>query len=185
MDTSLYHDSFDLFCDSIAAPGASVLEVACGPGNVTRYLLDKRPDLRILATDLAPSMLELAAKNNPEAECRLMDCRDIGSLGQQYDALMCSFVLPYLSREEAIQFIRDAAGLLKKTGVLYLSTMEDDYEKSGPYTASTGEVVHMYYHEAGYLAEALKLNGFRILSLERQDFPAQQNTTDLVIVAQL
>jgi len=41
---------------------AKVLELACGPGNITKCLLSKRPDLEILATDIAPNILELAKK---------------------------------------------------------------------------------------------------------------------------
>lgn len=185
MDSTQYHVSLDLFCNTITTPSASVLEVACGPGNVTRYLLDKRPDLQILGTDLSPNMLTLAGKNNPEAEFQTMDCRDIGKLGQRYDALMCSFAFPYLSREEALQFIRDAARILNKGGVLYLSTMEDDYSQSSFHTASSGDQVYIYFHEAAYLTEALKQNGFRIISQELQHFPGQEYTTDLIIIAQL
>src|SRR4051812_15408408 len=84
MDVSLYHDTFDAFCDLVTKKGAMVLEIACGPGNITKYLLEKRPDLKILGTDLSPNMLELARANNPLAEFVLMDCRNIGSLNQKY-----------------------------------------------------------------------------------------------------
>lgn len=185
MDTSLYHASFDLFCTGIMTFGAKVLEVACGPGNVTRYLLDQRPDLKITATDLAPRMLELARQNNPEAEFRQMDCRYIGELDEQYDALMAGFALPYLSREETTQFIKDASQLLKEGGMLYLSTMEDDYSKSGFRTSSSGDQIYMYFHEAAQLVHVLENNGFRIISQQRQAFPGQEGVTDLILIAQL
>src|ERR1700751_220505 len=80
MRLDAYHDSFDLFCRSIKKENAAVLELACGPGNITRYLLKQRPDLNILATDLSVNMLALAKKNNPTAAFKLMDCRDIDKL---------------------------------------------------------------------------------------------------------
>ena len=43
MDLSLYHDSLDLFCRSITKKEADVLDIACGPGNITHYLLKKAP----------------------------------------------------------------------------------------------------------------------------------------------
>jgi 23S rRNA G2069 N7-methylase RlmK/C1962 C5-methylase RlmI len=43
---------------------------------------------------------------------------------------MCGFCLPYLSKEEAVKLIRDAAAILNPDGVFYISTMEDDYSKS-------------------------------------------------------
>ncbi len=184
MDTSLYHTSFDLFCDHIPQAGARLLELACGPGNITRYLLHKRPDLQITGTDLAPQMLELARVNNPPATFRLMDCRDIGKLSEQFDALMCGFALPYLSREEVLALIADATRILEPGGILYLSTMEDDYSKSGLRTSSTGDSVYVYFHEASFLAKALGDNGFQVLSLHHQPFPADETITDLIIIAQ-
>ncbi len=187
MDFDLYNDSFDLFCDAIPKANAEILELACGPGNITRYLLKKRPDFRILATDLAPRMLEFARKNNPSASFMELDSRDILSLGKTYDAIMCGFCLPYLSKEDTLQLIADSAKILHPKGVLYLSTMEDDYSKSGWKTGSSGKEVYMHYHEAGYLTEALETNGFEVIDLRRKEFPEKDGslTIDLLITARL
>ena len=122
MDVALYHDSFDLFCNSIPKQTAAVLEIACGPGNITRYLLEKRPDFQLLGIDLAPNMLELARSNNPQAEFMLMDGRDILRLNKLFDGIMCGFCLPYLSREEAVKMIGDAARLLLPGGIFCCKT---------------------------------------------------------------
>ncbi len=185
MNVDLYGDSLDLFCAQLEKQNAEVLELACGPGNITRYLLDKRPDLKILATDLAPSMLELAKINNPEASFQLLDCREVNTLGKKWDAVMCGFCLPYLSKEDAIQFIQDAANALNDKGLLYISTMEDDYSKSGIQRSSTGDELIMYFHEAGYLTEALENNGFKLLDLRRKVYSMQEGvvTTDLILLA--
>ncbi|MCW3122064.1 MAG: SAM-dependent methyltransferase [Flavipsychrobacter sp.] len=186
MDVSLYHDTLDIFCNSIAKNDAAILELACGPGNVTRYLLNKRPDLKILATDLSENMLELAVANNPAAEIQLLDCRAIGQLDKAYDGIICGFALPYLSKEEAIQLISDAAKILQPGGVLYLSTMEDDYSKSGMQTSSAGDQLFVHYHQADYLIAALESNNFKIIDERHQDYPTNDGTKmfDLVIVAQ-
>ena len=183
MDTSMYHDTFDAFCDNVARQNAEILELACGPGNITAYLLRKRPDLKILGTDLSPNMIGLAKANNPGAEFRLMDCRDLGAMDKKYDGIVCGFALPYLSKEEAVQLICDAAGVLKPGGIFYLSTMEDDYGKSGLQQSSTGDSMYMYYHQADYLAQALRHNGFTVVHLQRKTYADGSGTTDLVIVA--
>lgn len=185
MDLELYNDTFDFFCDHVSAENAEILELACGPGNITRYLLQKRPDFQVLATDLAPNMLEIARQNNQTAAFQLLDSRKIGELKKQYDAIICGFGLPYLSKEEAVRLIQDASARLKPNGLLYLSTMEDDYEKSGTQKSSAGDEVYMYYHEAGYLTEAIRENNMEIILLERKDFPSETKTTDLILIAQL
>ena len=68
MHVDLYKDSFDFFCQNIKTENTAILEIACGPGNITKYILDKKPDLKILGIDLAPNMIDLAKVNNPSAE---------------------------------------------------------------------------------------------------------------------
>jgi trans-aconitate methyltransferase len=185
MDVSMYHNSFDIFCDSIQKQSPDVLELACGPGNITQYLLKKRPDLNILGTDLAPNMIELAKLNNPNAMFEIMDSRAITKLNKTYDALMCGFILPYLSQEETIQLIRDSAKVLNANGVIYLSTMEDDYNKSGFRKGSTGDEIYMHYHQAAFLTNTLLANNFRIIDLHRKVYPGpnDEEVVDLILIA--
>ena len=184
MNVDLYHDTFDLFCNSIAQKNAEILELACGPGNITKYLLQKRPDFKILGIDMAPNMIRLAKINNPGAEFQLMDCRDIGRLDKKYDAIMCGFCLPYLSKEETVKLISDASKLLTTKGVFYLSTMEDDYSKSGFKKSSSGDELYIHYHEADYLMDTLNKNGFNVIDIRRKDNPANNDTAkDLVLIA--
>ncbi len=42
MNLGLYNDSYDNFLDLITKANASVLEIGCGPGNITKYLLTKK-----------------------------------------------------------------------------------------------------------------------------------------------
>ena len=185
MDVSLYSDTFDFFCNNIKNKHAQVLDIACGPGNITRYLLHKRPDLKITGLDLASNMIELAKTNNPKANFQLMDCKDISMIETKYDAIICGFYLPYLSKEEAVKLIADAAKLLNSKGLLYISTMEDEYGKSGFKKGSSGDAIFMHYHQADYLTVALNENQFAILNVDRKVDPMQDGTiiTDLILIA--
>lgn len=185
MDVSLYKNTLDLFCDRIKRPHARILEIACGPGNITRYLLEKRPDFQVLGTDLSPNMLRLAAINNPNATFQLMDARDISNIDTPYDAIMCGFCLPYLSKEEVIKLIADAARLLTDDGIIYISTMEDEESRSGLTKTSAGNEIYIYYHQADYLTRALSQHHFNIIALDRKVYPAPDGSTvtDLEIIA--
>lgn len=185
MDVSLYHDSLDVFCNAIQMQDAAVFELACGPGNITKYLLSKRPDLKIFGIDLSQNMIALARQNCPEAVFEVMDCRDISNLEKKYNGVVAGFYFPYLSREEVAKVIGDASALLTPSGVLYISTMEDDYATSGWRTSSTGDKVYMYNHEEGYLTAALEKNGFKIIDLQRKEYPGRdgEKVVDLIITA--
>lgn len=185
MDVSLYHDTFDIFCDSIPKTGAEILELACGPGNITKYLLSKRPDFKILGTDLSENMIALAKVNNPEANFQLMDSRNIYLLNHHYDGIMVGFCLPYLSKKDVFKLISDSTRILLPKGIIYISTMEDDYSRSGFRKGSQGDEIYMYFHHADYLTQSLLEHDFKIIHIDRKVTVMSDGTsvTDLVIMA--
>ncbi|MBP7809369.1 MAG: class I SAM-dependent methyltransferase [Bacteroidia bacterium] len=186
MDVSLYHATFDFFCDSIKKQNPEVFELACGPGNITKYLLSKRPDLKLLGTDLAPNMIELAKQNNPSATFEVMDCRKINELNKKFDAIMCGFCLPYLNKEEVSKLFSDAFQLLNSKGVIYISTMEDDYSKSGLRKGSQGDEIFMHYYLEKDLSEPLIKNGFQInhISRVKSEMTDGSVVVDLILIAE-
>ena len=108
MDVSCYQPQLETFCEHLKPHVPSLLELACGPGNLTKVLLALRPDLNMLATDLAPNMLKIASEINPTATFELLDVRALGQLKQTFDGIVNGFGLPYLSKSDAITFIAAA-----------------------------------------------------------------------------
>lgn len=186
MDFDFYFETYDTFCELVRNDNAAVLDVACGPGNITKYLLNKRPGFKIEGVDSATKMVELARVNNPAASFQVLDSREVSTIGKQFDAIMCGFCFPYLSKKDIAKFMFDARSLLKKDGILYISTMEGDYESSGFQTSSAGDQVYIHYHQFGYISHHLNLNGFRIVDVKRMAFPEQKGmpATDLFVLAQ-
>ena len=146
MDLSLYNDSYDYLCNSISKQKPTLLDIGCGPGNITKYLLSKRSDLDIFGIDIAPNMIELAKMNNPNAKFAVMDARQINNLNTGYDGIICGFCLPYLSSSESNQLISNSSHLLKENGLLYLSFVEGDPSESGFKTGSGGRVYFQFHN---------------------------------------
>ena len=136
------------------------MEIGCGPGNISKYILSKRPDFALLGIDYAPNMVKLAQENVPNASFSVMDCKEIRSINKKFDGIVCGFCLPYLSPEECAQMIGDANYLLNKDGILYLSFVEGDLEQSGYKTGSSGDRTYFYYHMQEVLNNYLKQFGF-------------------------
>ena len=187
MDMDLYHKSYDLFCDRVKKRNPRILEIACGPGNITRYLLSRRPDFDILAIDLAEKMVELATKNIPSVDFRVMDCRDILSLNEKFDAIVCGFCMPYLTNEECSKLIADMAALLSPGGIVYFSTMEGDDSRSGFETTSFSRenLIYVNYHQSEFLRNQLEKSGFENIELVIQEYPEPDGTftNDLIFLA--
>lgn len=147
MDLDTYTASYAQFCGLLSTDRPSLLEIGCGPGNITRHLLRLLPKARILATDFSENMVDSAQKYNPQAECRVLDARNIGMLEEKFDGIICGFVLPYLSPEDSSSLLADCHTLLQKNGLLYLSFVPGNPAESGYVTGSTGDRCFFHFFD--------------------------------------
>ena len=177
MQLDRYNDSYDVFCELVPKNGAPVFEIGCGPGNITRYLLSKRPDFKIHAIDTSPNMIELAKNNNPRAQFSVMDAREIGSLAMKFDGIISGFCMPYLSEEDNNVFVSNCSRLLNENGVLYLSAIKGNYKDSGFVKSSTGDECYIYYYDEDFLKRLLDESKLELVelncrTLERDGVPS-------------
>ncbi|CAM1365137.1 Trans-aconitate 2-methyltransferase [Tenacibaculum sediminilitoris] len=184
MEATVYHHSYNALVNHIKPSHKKVLDVACGPGNITKYLLKKNPNLSVLGTDAAEKMVSLAKQNNPKASFNVLDCRDITSLQQGFDIIIFGFCFPYLTKEDALKLIKDAATMLHPNGLLYISTMIGNYKKDSRITASSDgkNSMFIHYHEPEYLIEALEEQEFKILENYTKLYQ-EGGDTDLFLIA--
>ncbi|MCB9203310.1 MAG: class I SAM-dependent methyltransferase [Flavobacteriales bacterium] len=187
MQMDLYNDTYDFICDKMEK-NSKILDVGCGPGNISKYLFEKRNDLKILGIDLAPNMIERAKINVAESEFIIYDALEIDKLNQKFDAIIIGFCMPYLSKEDCKTLINKTSKILNPNGLIYISTMEDDYNKSGFETTSfsDGKEVYVYYHQENLLKEELEKNDFNLIKTYKKDYPEPDGTflTDIILIAE-
>ncbi len=182
MNFELYDDSYNTFCNSIVKQNPSILEVGCGPGNITKYISQKRPDFTILATDVAPNMLTLAKQNVPTATFKKLDARHLSQLKTTFNGIICGFCLPYLNKKDCIGFLKDSYALLESKGLLYFSIIEGDYNDSYYQTGSTGDQVFVHYYNEAFVKEQLITLGFKDLQIIKKPFVTSQGETQVHLV---
>jgi 2-polyprenyl-3-methyl-5-hydroxy-6-metoxy-1,4-benzoquinol methylase len=179
MNLDLYNDTYDTFCDQVNIRNAIILDIGCGPGNITKYLLDNRPGFRIEGIDNSPNMIELAKANNPTASFKVMDCREIDKLQNKFDGIICGFCFPYLSEFDSSKLVKDCGNLLKEKGVLYISFVEGEYIKSGFQIASSGDRTYFYFHTLDSLTKGLKDNSFQIIKILEKNYKKNAETEEI------
>lgn len=184
LSVEAYSESFHALL-SMLDKNSRILDVACGPGNISRFLLNERPDLDILGIDLAPNMIEWAKRNNPTATFIVHDAQKIDQLTETFDAIIVGFLFPYFTMTQVREFIEKAHKILSKDGIIYISTMEDRYENSRFRSSSTGEQLLMHYYEASDLIEILEMHRFQTVFEKRQLFSTDlpESDTDLMLIA--
>lgn len=185
MDVEPYRNALDFFCRCLPHGKESILDLACGPGNLSRYLLNKRPDFQLLGTDLAENMVLIARKNNPAAGFEVMDSKNLSLLKQSFDGIVCSFLLPYLSLTETEELLKAIYEKLKPQGVLYLGAIEGDYASSGFKKGSSGDEIFMHYYDEATLLDKLNALGFEVLTVEHIFYPMADGSkeSNLFLVA--
>lgn len=186
MNYGPYVDTYGPLSDLLSAD-ACILDAACGPGNIAKFLLQEFPDRTLHGIDLSAKMVARARLNNPAATFDVMDCRQISSLTQMFDSIVAGFCLPYLSREDVSTFISDARALLNADGILYISFMEGDYAASGLQTRNNIDWVCTYYHDTDLLVDNLNKAGFGIIDIVRKMFARdnEPDATDVFIYARV
>jgi len=178
MNVNLYNDTYDFICTAIDKPKAKLLEIGCGPGNITKYLLSKRPDFDVFGIDIAPNMIELAKQNNPTAHFAVMDSRHIHTLETHYDGIIGGFCLPYLSQTEGEELISNAYNLLNDKGLLYLSFVEGDPDKSD-FKVGSGGRVYFYYHTLNDIISQLNRFQFEEINTFKVKYKTSETEFDI------
>jgi trans-aconitate methyltransferase len=182
----IYDQYLERFAKRILTPHACVIDVACGPGNVSAYLAKVRPDLTLFGIDLAEGMVEQARRRVPSAEFLVKDCRHINELAQVFDAAAFAFGLSYLSDDDANRFFSSLNATLTDSAMLYLSTLTGEPSWTGFETSSSGDSIYQTYRNIDDVVAMVERAGYRVDSKDVIASPANapRATQDLILIAQ-
>lgn len=181
MNFPLYNETYDFFCNELA-PNSNVLEIGCGPGNITNYIWNQRKDLLIEGTDIAQKMIELAKKNNPSCKFTVSDIRNYTSESKKYKGIISGFCFPYLSLSEISKLIPKLSQSLESNGILYLSFVEGNPNQSGIKKGKDNRTLYFFYHTFEEISNLLISNHFQIMKIFQFDYQNNDHTFDKHIV---
>ncbi|MGC8887510.1 MAG: class I SAM-dependent methyltransferase [Verrucomicrobiia bacterium] len=145
--------------------GMDVMEVGCGTGQITGWLIDIVKPGRVVSVDIAPEMIRIATnKKIPNANFKVMDiCAPIRHR-TKYDAVFCFNSFPHFrDKNAALQNIKK---LLKPNGyllVLHFSGSKELNEFHRSVGGAVGEDKLPYENEWRQLLTA---TGFRLTEFE-------------------
>jgi ubiquinone/menaquinone biosynthesis C-methylase UbiE len=161
-------------CLAQVKPGDCVLEVGCGTGTLT--LAAKRqagPSGKVFGIDLIPGMIEAsqrkAAQANEDITFQLGSIDDIPFPANQFDVVMCSFMIFHMSETTRRQGIAEIYRVLKPQGrllVLDLALPTQPVSRAIAQTLFGG----MLEHDMRELLPLMEASGFSDLEFAPAEF---------------
>lgn len=109
-------------------PGGIVLDVGCGGGTTTKFLLEN--GMRVVGVDLSENMIEIAKREAPQAEFHICDLRDIEKIEGVFDGILAQAVLLHIPKKEISKSLEKLVSKLKNGG--YLCVFMKERKSNGP-----------------------------------------------------
>ena len=142
---------------------ASVVDLGCGPGNLTSLLRERWPDADISGLDSSPEMIEQARSAEPSITFEVADLRGWAAAGDPVDVLISNATLQWVP--DHLDLLPSLVGRVRPGGWLALQvpgnfeepshTIRRDLAAEAPYAQHTRDVAVPSSHDPVVYLEAL------------------------------
>jgi len=163
----------------------SCLDLGCGPGSFSSRIAFRFNGAKITGVDISSSMIDLAKAAVPKGDFKCMNILEAEFDEAQFDAVLLSFCIVHLDRDEAVSIIEKSSCFLKSGGLLYISFMEgkiDGFEK----TSFSDDEIYFHYHNENEIIQVMEENGLRAVKRFSQDYAEADGsiTKDVFVFAE-
>lgn len=107
-------------CSQRFGGAGPLLDLGCGPGQVTQYLADR--GIQVIGLDLAPQMLLLAARRTRQHSFACGDMRSLPFRSRSFRAVVAYYSVQHLPRSELGIALQEVHRVLTSEGILVLAT---------------------------------------------------------------
>ncbi len=155
-------DEFDEFLSHLES-GSHILDVGCGSGVVTRYLIEK--GYQVTGIDISQKMLDLAKHRVPEATFKIGDMTKLEFDDSSFNGIVSTYAVFHIPRSEHSKLFLDFRRILKKRGVLLFSVGANPEGTDGVWDWDVGNGVPMFwsFYSPEKTVELLKSADFEII----------------------
>lgn len=174
----------NIFIKELAA-GARVLDVGCGSGVKSKYLIEQ--GFKVTGIDISDKLLEIAKREVPEGDFRVLSMMELDTMVETFDGVFAQASLLHIPKKDAGDVIKKMAGRLTPDGLLYIAVKESREGKPDEGIEKENDYGYEYERFFSYFTmnelEGYLMNaGFEIVSKLRNSNPSGK-TVWLQIIA--
>lgn len=176
----IYNDTYDTLLGKIQ-DDAAILDLACGPGNVSGYLKRSKPGLEITGVDISEEMIEIAKTRIKGGTFMVADiCRV--DFKTQFDCVVCAFAIPYLDHRESARVAGIIRQSMKPDGHFYLSFIKGSKQGYEKQSFTDDDTLFIYYHSSEAVLKILDQQALSVTEKFEIDYPGKDGTITKEIV---
>jgi ubiquinone/menaquinone biosynthesis C-methylase UbiE len=177
----LYDISYSDFVLNSKRKG-NMLDLACGPGNVSAFVKKMIPDVEITCVDLSEKMLQLAETKIKDAKFYVSDILCVEIPENKYDLIFCAFGIPYIKSTDLDRFVSQVSKFSKKGTSVYISCMEGTSVENEVMSFANYQTVSVQRHKKDNVVDSFRKFDFTLVDFQTQGYkePDGSMTTDMI-----
>lgn len=121
LDDDWWREGTDAFIKELT-PGAHVLDVGCGSGVKSKYLVDH--GFKVIGIDISDKLIEIARREAPEGEFRVLSMTDLDLMPETFDGVFAQASLLHIPKKDAGDVVKKMARRLVPRGFLCINVKE-------------------------------------------------------------
>jgi len=145
-------------------PGGRILDLACGPGMLTKHLLEE--GFQAEGIDLSAEMIDIARLKVPQAKFRVMDMRRLDYPDDHFDGLLITYGLIYIPSSGLPATLKEFSRVLKPHGSIFMINQEGDTDHVEAEPMKPDEKLYVNFFSAESLEASLGAAGFKVTNQE-------------------
>lgn len=163
--------------------GKKVLDIGCGVGNLTKYILDK--GFNVDGIDLSEEMLNIAKSKYDDINFLQMNMKDI-ILDKKYDGIMLAYSLFHLTKQEVLEVLPKYYSLLNNNGKMLLILQSGKGEQVIDEPLKNGLKMFINYYSLEEIRKVLEDNNFKILytDLKKPESEFELGNEKIIIICE-
>lgn len=144
-------------------PGSRIIDVGCAGGYKSQYLMER--GMSVLGIDISKKFIEIAKREYPAGEFRVIDMNKIDQMREKFDAVFAQASILHLPKKEGATILKKFSDVLKPGGICFVSVKERrvdgvaeeqktesdyGYDYTRLFSYYTEEDLRAYYEKAGF-----------------------------------